>query len=105
MQAKESSTVIMADDLAIWLAQHAGVGPKFMDAVMATCEEQMISSVANLTVLQKEDMLGSIFKPTIAACIKEALCGGSRVVSRQSSEAGCVASRGGDQADPSMAGA
>ena len=64
-------------DLATWLVDSAGVSPKFIDDVMATCDEQMLGSVENLATLQKAGMLGSIFKPVIAASIEQALGGGS----------------------------
>ena len=43
--------------------------------VIETCDDQMIGSVANLAMLQEAGMLGSIFKPVIAASIEKALSG------------------------------
>ena len=64
---------IESDKLATWLVQRAGVGPKYLDAVMATCDDQMIDSVKNLATLQRAGLLGSMFKPVVAASIEEAL--------------------------------
>jgi len=90
MQAEASNTTTETDDLATWLAQRARVGPKFIDAVMAACEEQMISSVDNLATLQESGLLGSCFKPMVAACIEKGLGGGSRglVFSGESASSG-----------------
>ena len=73
IQAKPSQMDIESDKLATWLVQRAGVGPKYLDAVMATCDDQMIDSVKNLATLQRAGLLGSMFKLVVAASIEEAL--------------------------------
>ena len=68
---------VASDDLSTWLVERAGVSPKFLDAVLATCDEQMIGTVDNLSMLQSGGQLGSVFKPVIAASIERALSGGA----------------------------
>ena len=68
---------VATDDLSTWLVERAGVSPKFLDAVLATCDEQMIGTVDNLAMLQSGGQLGSVFKPVIAASIERALSGGA----------------------------
>jgi len=65
------------DDLSTWLVERAGVSPKFLDAILATCDEQMIGTVDNLAMLQSGGQLGSVFKPVIASSIESALSSGS----------------------------
>ena len=67
---------VATDDLSTWLVERAGVSPKFLGAVLATCDEQMIGTVDNLAMLQSGGQLGSVFKPVIAASIESALSGG-----------------------------
>lgn len=67
----------MSADLATWLENSAGVAPKFIGAVMDTCEDEMIGSVSNLALLNEAGMLEKVFKPVIAASIKTALDGAS----------------------------
>lgn len=64
-----------ADDLSTWLVERAGVSPKFLDAILAQCDEQMIGSVDNLAMLQSGGQLSTVFKPVIAASIESALSG------------------------------
>ena len=61
------------DDLPKWLAHRAAVSPKFLPAVLATCDDEMIGSVSNLDTLARHGMLAAIFKPVVAASIKHAL--------------------------------
>ena len=67
---------VTTEDLSTWLVERAGVSPKFLGAVLATCDEQMIGTVDNLAMLQSGGQLGSVFKPVIAASIESALSGG-----------------------------
>ena len=75
------------DELSTWLVERAGVSPKFLGAVLATCDEQMIGTVDNLQMLQSGGQLGSVFKPVIAASIESALSGGGAPVSAASAPA------------------
>ena len=43
---------------------------------MATCEEQLMSSVEDLVLLQEEGLLFTVFKPVVAVRIARALDGG-----------------------------
>jgi len=76
-QATVPGTAVETEDLKTWLAKRAHVHPKFIDAVMATCDEQMVGYVEDLARLQRAGMLPSVFKPAIAASIEEGLGGGS----------------------------
>lgn len=64
-----------SDSLDSWLQNKAMVSDKFLGAVLATCEEEMIGSVENLETLSKAGLLGSVFKPVVAASIEAALSG------------------------------
>jgi ferredoxin len=64
---------IVASDLQSFLTDKAGISPKFVPQVMATCEEEMVGSVANLETLEAAGMLDSVFKPVIVASIRSAL--------------------------------
>lgn len=64
--------VAAAEDLGTWL-QKAGVSDRFLPAVLATCDENMVGSVENLVTLHRHGMLGSVFKPVVAASIEGAL--------------------------------
>ena len=68
-----------APPLRSWLADRAGVAPKFLDAVEKVCDDEMIGSVDNLATLRDAGLLGSTFKPVIAASIEAALGAGPRV--------------------------
>ena len=75
-----TNTPLMYDGntpLAEFLEKDAGVAPKFLPAVLSTCDDEMIGSVANLNLLAETGTLGTIFKPVIAASIEAALKGGS----------------------------
>ena len=71
-----------APPLRSWLADRAGVAPKFLDAVEKVCDDEMIGSVDNLATLRDAGLLGSTFKPVIAASIEAALGAGPRVDAR-----------------------
>jgi hypothetical protein len=60
-----------------WLETEAGVSAKFLPQVLSVCEEEMIGSVANLRTLADAGVLGTVFKPVIAAGIESALGGGA----------------------------
>ena len=65
----------MSAELETFLSSKAGIATKFMEKVMATCDEEMIGSVANLETLNEAGMLDKVFKPVIAASIAGALGG------------------------------
>uniref|UniRef100_A0A7S0NQX4 SAP domain-containing protein n=1 Tax=Calcidiscus leptoporus TaxID=127549 RepID=A0A7S0NQX4_9EUKA len=65
--------------LAEWLETRAGVNTKFMEKVLATCDEEMIGSVGNLHTMQQSGLLTAVFKPVIAASIEEALLTGAEL--------------------------
>ena len=67
-----------APPLRSWLADRAGVAPKFLDAVEKVCDDEMIGSVDNLATLRDAGLLSSTFKPVIAASIEAALGAGPR---------------------------
>ena len=57
--------------------ERAGVHAKFMDRVLATCDEEMIGDVNALQIAAEYGLLDSIFKPVIARGIERELNDGS----------------------------
>ena len=66
------------------------MSPKFIDAVMATCEEQMLDSVEDLANLEEAGKLDSVFKPGIVERIKKALSSPLGASSKRASRAHAV---------------
>lgn len=52
-----------------------GVAPKFVDKVLAVCDDEMIGDVGGLRILSEADsgMIGKLFKPVVALGIEKAL--------------------------------
>jgi len=94
VQPTATDMTLEGEDLQSWMMAYACVPPKYIDAVMAACDEQMICAVEGLATLQERGMLDSVFKPVIAAGIERALGSGtpSRGVSHLSSAASLVPS-------------
>ena len=71
---RASSPRMAADELEGWFVNAAGIAPRFMDRIMATCDDELIGSVENLMMLHEADMLEKVgFKATAAATIARAL--------------------------------
>ena len=56
-----------------FLSEKAGVSPKFLERVLAICDEEMIGDVSQLEVARDAGLLPTFFKPVIALGIEAAL--------------------------------
>ena len=88
---RRTAALVMQESLEAWLGSKGGISPKFLPAVLATCEDEMIGSVSNLETLAAAGMLGSVFKPVVAASIEAALGGQSAVATASGSGASVMA--------------
>eukprot|EP00962_Isochrysis_galbana_P013749 scaffold3917_cov113-Isochrysis_galbana.AAC.4 len=60
-------------DLRSWFLRHTAIEAKFLDRVMAICDEEMIGTVGNLRVATRAGLLPKIFRPMVAVSIERAL--------------------------------
>ena len=64
---------MMAADLKTFLTSEAGVSPKFVDKVLAICDEEMIGDVSGLRVAATAGLTRKLFKTVVAIGIENAL--------------------------------
>jgi len=64
---------MQAGDLRTFLQTKAGVSEKFLDSVIALCDDEMIGSEENLKVAMEAGLLPQLFKPVVRLGIEKAL--------------------------------
>lgn len=64
---------MMAEDteLSTFLTSKAGVAPKFLEAVIRVCDEEMIGDVNSLKIAAEAGIVKKIFKPVVALGIEK----------------------------------
>jgi hypothetical protein len=64
---------MMAEDteLSTFLTSKAGVAPKFLEAVICVCDEEMIGDVNSLKIAAEAGIVKKIFKPVVALGIEK----------------------------------